>query len=210
MRYRKMIQEQFDRIVEVYTAIPLDGSISVLTGRNGSGKSLIRKQLSFRVKEKDSSKKVSHASMQQRTGLHEHMGALACMFRDTDWSPTSVNTIGFLSSATKYIQDYGGYLVLDEIEVGCGEETIMGVVQWLNGCLRERIKGTMGCCVITHSRHVVANLNYDHWFNLDGFKTADAWLNRTIKPVDIEVLKKDSHDLFKFVTEQGKKKEDRA
>lgn len=205
MRHRKAIREQFDRIVDAYDAIPLDGSISVLTGRNGSGKSLIRQQLAFRVKKKDKSKSVAHASMQQRTGLHSHMGALGCMFRDTERTPTSVNTLGFMDSAIGYVQNYGGYLVLDEIEMGCGEETLMGVVQWLNGCLRERIKGTMGCCVITHSRHVVANLDYDHWFNLDGFDTDEAWLHRPLKAVDIEVLKKDSIDLFRFVTDQKKK-----
>ena len=203
---RKSILDQYDRIVRVFREIPLDGSISVLTGGNGTGKSLIRKQLTFRVKKKEKGKTVAHASMEQRTGLHSHMGGLGCMFRDTDWTPTSVNTLEFLDKAMGYVEEYGGYLVLDEIEMGCSEETLMGIVDWLNGCLRERIKGAMGCMVVTHSRVVVERLDYDHWFNLDGFKTATGWRGRGLKPVDLEKLKKDSLDLFRYVTEQTKKR----
>jgi hypothetical protein len=79
-------------------------------------------------------------------------------------------------------------------------------VKWINGNLREAIKGTLGCMVITHSPYVVRNLKFDHWFNLDGYKTPEEWLGRKIVPVDLEKLKKDSHDLFLFVTAQGEKK----
>jgi hypothetical protein len=205
-KVRKAIEEQYDRIVEVFEAIPLDGSVSVLTGRNGSGKSLIRQQLNFRVRKKEKGKSVAHASMQQRTGGHAHMGALASMFRDTDWNPTSLNTLNFLDSAIGYAENYGGYLVLDEIEMGCSEETLRGIVLWLNEHLRPRIKGTMGCMVITHSRCVVECLDFDHWFNLDGFDTPEAWMARRMKPADLEKLKKDSLDLFRYVQSKMEKK----
>jgi len=202
---RKAVEEQYDRIVSTFEAIPLDGSISVLTGRNGSGKSLIRQQLSFRVKRKEEGKRVAHASMEQRTGLHSHMGGLGCMFRDNEATPTSLNTISFMDKAIGYVENYGGYLVLDEIEVGCGEETLLGVVAWLNKELRPRIKNTMGCMIITHSRQVVENVDYDHWFNLDGLETAEAWLGRSIEAVDLDALKKDADDLFHFVRQNMKK-----
>jgi hypothetical protein len=97
-------------------------------------------------------------------------------------------------------------MVLDEIEVGCSEETLMGMVDWINGHLREAIKGTLGCMVITHSPYVVRNLKFDHWFNLDGYKTPEDWLGRQIVAVDIEKLRKDSHDLFLYITNKDYKK----
>lgn len=201
MRDGVTVEEQFDRIVDVFSSIPMDGSISMLTGSNGSGKSLIRQQLNFRDEVKKMGKCVAHCSMSLRT---QNRGIQDAFTHDTEWKPTSINTVDFINCASNSI--HGGYLVLDEIEVGCSEETVMGVVAWLNKHLRDRIKGTLGCMVITHSPYVVRHLDFDHWFNLDGYKTPDEWLGREIVPVDLEQLQKDSHALFRFVTAQGDQK----
>jgi Fe-S cluster assembly ATPase SufC len=199
MRDGITVEEQFDRIVDIYSKIPMDGSVSMLTGSNGSGKSFIRQQLNFRDELKKISKRVVHCSMSIRT---QNRGISDAFTHDIEWKPTSINTVDFINCASNSI--HGGYLVLDEIEVGCSEETIMGVVAWLNEHLRERIKETLGCMVITHSPYVVRNLKFDHWFNLDGYNTVDEWLGRKIVPVDLEKLQKDSHALFRFVTAQGR------
>jgi len=193
---RKAILEQYDRIVDVWESIPLDGSVSVLTGRNGSGKSLIRQQLIFRVRKKVKGGRIYDASMQRRTAAHA--GGLGAFMRDTEWDPTSLNTLHFIKQT---MNRDGGLVVLDEIEVGCGEETVMALVDWLNANLREGIKDAMGCVVITHSPYVVEHLKFDHWFNLDGFDTPEAWLNRTRKPTDMDQLWKDSRELFLYVTQ---------
>jgi hypothetical protein len=199
------VEERLDKIIEVYHAIPMDGSISMLTGSNGSGKSFIRGQLLFRDEMdngKDKKRKtLAHCSMSMRT---QNRGMADAFTHDTDWNPTSLNTIHFINCASNSI--YGGYLVLDEIEVGCSEETQMGIVDWLNKNLRERIKDTLGCLVITHSRYVVANLNFDNWFNLDGYKTKEDWLNRKIVAVDTEELQKTSHELFQKINSLKPKK----
>jgi len=192
---RKAIVEQYDRIVDVYEAIPMDGSISVLTGRNGSGKSLIRQQLTFRARKKDSQARIYDASMERRTAAHG--GGLGAFMRDTSWNPTSVNTLDFIRQT---MNREHGFVVLDEIEVGCGEETVRGLVSWLNANLRDGIKNTMGALVITHSRYVVENLTFDHWFNLDGFETPQDWCQRARKTADLEQLRRDSIDLFRYVT----------
>lgn len=202
MKAGSKVEEKFDRIVDIYSQIPMDGSISLLTGSNGSGKSLIRKQLNFRDEVKSKGKRVAHCSMQLRTGLSDGSGA-AAFTHDSDWDPTSVSTVNFIQTVSRSI--HGGYMVLDEIEVGCSEETLMGMVDWLNGHLVEAIKGTLGCLVITHSPYVVRNLKFDHWFNLDGYKTAKAWLNRKIVPVDLEVLRRESNELFRFVEGESSK-----
>ena len=81
-------------------------------------------------------------------------------------------------------------------------ETIMGMTQWLNDHLRKAVKGTLGCLVITHSDFVVKNLDFDHWFNLDGYETAEAWLHREIKVVDMEQFVEQHQKLSKFVQSQ--------
>lgn len=192
---RKAITDQYDRILDVFEAIPMDGSVSVLTGANGSGKSLIRQQLIFRAKEKSDSARIYDASMERRT--KSHGGGLGAFMCDTPWEPTSLNTLNFLRQT---MNRDNGYVVLDEIEVGLGEETLMGIVNWLNANLREGIKATMGCLVITHSRYVVEHLDFDNWFNLDGYDTPEAWCSRKRKPVDLEKLLQDSHDLFRYVS----------
>ncbi len=192
-------EEQYHLIISTYKAIPMDGSISVLTGNNGTGKSLLRSQLSFRTKEANG-KNVVHASMALRTGLHSHLGGLGVMLRDAEWNATSYSTFHTIKQATRSI--HGSYLCLDEIEIGCSRETIMGMTQWLNDHLRKALKGTLGCLVITHSDFVVRNLDFDHWFNLDGYETAEAWLDREIKAVDMEKFVEQHGELSKFIQSQ--------
>lgn len=194
--------EQFDRVIEVQEAIPMDGSISLLTGRNGSGKSLVRKLLAVRAKKKH--KNVVHASMELRTGMHSQLGGLGCFFRDREESSTSSHTAYLIQTATKSL--HRGYLCIDELEVGLGEETILGTVEWLNATLRESLKDTLGCLVITHSRLVAQNLRYDHWFSLDGHKTAQEWLDRKIVPSDLDELRKHDHGFFLYVLNLTKQK----
>ena len=202
------VEEQYDRIVDVYESIPLDGTISVLTGSNGSGKSLVRKQLNFRAKKAKKGGRVVHTSMELRTGLHSNMGGLGVMVRDSEWNPTSYETFVHIETAIRSLHGY--YLCLDEIEIGCAVETVMGIVKWLNENLRAGIEDSLGCLVITHSHHVVENLDFDHFFNMDRDETAEEWLNRKIVPTDMDALKNDSMALFRFVTAHSKKRGSRG
>lgn len=195
---------QLDRVIDVYEAIPMDGSISLLTGRNGSGKSLVRKYLHLRAK-REHKKNVVHASMQLRTGTHAELGGLGAIFRDQEEASTSSHTIYLVQTASRSI--HGGYLCLDEIEVGMGEETVMGIIDWANNNLKAAIKDTLGCLVITHSRLVVQNLKFDHWFNLDGYETPQAWLDRKVVPTDLEKLSKDDHGFFLYVNKLAQEKD---
>jgi hypothetical protein len=187
---------QFERILDMQAAIPMDGSVSVLTGGNGKGKSLVRKFLAIRAKD-DHKKSLVHASMQLRTAMHSELGGLGCMFRDNEEASTSSHTAYLVQTACNSI--HGGFLCIDEVEVGLGEETILGIVKWLNANLRGKLKGTLGCLVITHSRIVVRDLDYDHWFSLDGFATAKEWLDRRIVPTDIAALRHDDLGFFRHV-----------
>ena len=198
-------QEQYDRILKTFDAIPLDGSISVLTGRNGSGKSLIRQQLTLRAKKLG--KTVVHSSMALRTGTHSHLGGLGCLVRDAPDSPTSYETFRSIQQAIRSID--GAYLCLDEIEIGCARETVMGLVGWLNEHLRAGVEGSLGCLVITHSEFVIKNLEHDNFFSLDGYNTEEEWVNRDIIPTDMEALGNDSRELFRFVSDRTREKKEK-
>ena len=197
-------EDRVDKVLVTVDAIPQDGSVCILTGRNGSGKSLLRKQMNFRLPE---GARVIHTSMDLRTGSHAHMGGLAGMVRDMDWIATSNNTFGSINTAINTVSETKNYLFLDEIEIGCGLEVVAGLVDWLNENLRKRIKGTLGCTIITHSPYVVENLDFDHWFNLDGYETPDEWINREVIPVDMEAWKEDQLEFFKVVRDRQKKKD---
>jgi len=189
-------EQQFERVLEVQAAIPFDGSVSLLTGRNGSGKSLVRKYLSIRSRD-EHKKGLVHASMQLRTGMHAELGGLGCLFRDREESSTSSHTAYLVQTACNSI--HGGYLCIDEVEVGLGEESILGVINWLNANLREKLNGTLGCLVITHSRLVVQGLKFDRWFSLDGFATPAEWLDRKVVPADLSQLREDNHGFYRHV-----------
>ena len=177
-------EEQCDEIARILDAIPMDGSISVLTGDNATGKSLVRSQLNFKVRKIDKSKNVVHSSMALRTGTHSHLGGLGVMLRDADWDSTSYSTYKSIQKAI--ISLSGSYLCLDEIEIGCSAETIMGMVAHLNESLRSAMKGSLGCLVITHHPYVVRHLDFDNWFSLDGYERAGDWLHRPQEPRDIK------------------------
>jgi hypothetical protein len=189
-------------IRDMIQAIPLDGTISVLTGGNGTGKSLVRSQLNFRLPK---GKNVVHCSMALRTGGHAHLGGLGALLRDNDDNSTSYSTFRKIQTALKSI--HGSYLCLDEIEIGCSIETTMGITNWLNDNLRQAVEGTHGCLVITHSPYVVEHLDHDHWFNMDGHKTACDWLNREIVPTDMNQYVEDQHILYKTIQKRMQKKD---
>ena len=175
-------------------AIPLTGS-TLLTGRNGSGKSLIRTQLNFRVKRELGEKVlVVHASQALRTGSFPEMGALSGMTRDLDWLPTSLSTVKCIEK----LPTEGNYVVIDEPEIGCGEETVVALTAWLNEWIANC--GAIGVMVITHNRHTAIHLKHDTFLNLDGYKTLDEWLNHKIIPTDLEALRR--NDLSKYIRDR--------
>jgi predicted ATPase len=198
----RSFEEQCDHITDMIKAIPMDGSISVLTGSNGTGKSLVRTQLSFRAKEQK--KVVVHSSMALRTGLHSELGGMGVFLRDDDWNATSYETIRSIKKAIQSTND--NFLCLDEIEIGCSTEMIMGMALWLNEHLRPGIEGSLGCLVITHSPYVVEHLEHDNWFNMDNYETAEAWLARPIEPVDLDAFIEEQQGMFKAVRGRMKSK----
>lgn len=185
--------------------------ITVLTGSNGSGKSLVRKIIGGRIGEKVGKKQpvVAQMSMELRTGGSMDGGAMNAFIRDTSWNPTGLETINKLEGLCK---QKNRYLVLDEPELGMGEELIAAMVIFLNETLPQ-LKEIFGVLIITHSRSIVQNLTIDFdFYNIEGMNK-DQWLNRVIIPQDIKKLSEDSHKLFLAIErrmKENKEKKDKT
>jgi len=197
----KNVIDHVDDLIEIAENIE-PYKITVLTGSNGAGKSMIRKILGPRIAAKlkrDETKNiVAQTSMQQRTESRPDFGALSGIMRDVDWSPTSIETIGKIKALIKNCGDR--YIVIDEPEIGMGEETVMGLVHYLNKTLRNLIKNEkcLGVMIITHSRLIVRHLKADNFVNIDGLDK-DQWVNRIIEPVDLDDLEERSNLVFREI-----------
>lgn len=184
------IDEKIERLIDIRDGIDL-GKVTILTGSNGSGKSMIRKQLGLICR--DEGIKCWTCSMDKRAGFDSARGGFMIFDRDCEWLPTSINTISNMEDfGTKTSDTYG---ILDEIEIGMSEESQYGVALYINKQLEEFRKRNRGLLIITHSKYLVRYVNADEFVNVDGM-AKEEWLNREIVPTDFEVLKKESRDLM--------------
>lgn len=193
--------KKFNRLVDIYEEIITSGGkTTILTGSNGSGKSFIRKQLYFRIKEETKNKStLVHTSMDLRSSSNPSMGALSGMARDLSWLATSFNTKHSIESTIK--QAVGNFYCIDEPELGFGEEGQLAMAQLLNAKIREIKEQCLGFLIITHSRIMVQNLDCDLFINIEGM-TKNEWLTREIKPLDLDELEK--NELFFYIRDYGK------
>ena len=96
--FSKEVKEKYDRIIDGFSVLEVD-RITVMTGSNGSGKSMIRKQLPFAMQDRlkldtpeEGQRMVVSTSMDARTGSNVNLGALSNIMNDIDWIATSQNT----------------------------------------------------------------------------------------------------------------------
>lgn len=197
--------DYIDGLIDVLSSIELH-KVTILTGRNGGGKSMIRKLLPSFLKKKEELKDlgsnlVASISMDRRAGIDAERGYLSMFDRDCEWLPTSQNT---LHSVEGLLNQKNRFLVLDEIELGMGEEVQAGLALDINSKMDEIIKNNLGVIVITHSRAMVRFLKHDNFINLEGM-SEEEWLNREIVPVSPEELKKRSDELYTALNKRLKK-----
>lgn len=206
-----------DRIVETARAIEI-GKTTILTGRNGSGKSVVRKILPSYIAKLagcDPSHCVASVSMQGRTELRSDFGAMAAIGHDAPDEPTSVASYRnvrrlfrtFLSPPSTSAGGERRFLVVDEPEIGCSDEAVLGLANYINSfnaAFHDRSK-CLGLLVITHSRLLVRHTSHDAFLNLDELDE-DAWLNREVKPLDFSQLEAFSSGLYKAIDARSKKK----
>ena len=212
MDYKDISEEHLnahvDRIVELCNEVPLH-KVTILTGGNACGKSVIRKQLALIIPDKLDDEGISHgkstvasASMQLRTESKPEWGAFSSITHDSPWSATSDATLNMINQLFRNSSD-PRYIIIDELEIGMSEELQIGFCNMLNKKLPEILEKNFGIMVITHSRHVVNTLNHDNFMNIEGM-TEDEWINREIVPIDPEDLEKWADELFKTIRDRSK------
>lgn len=209
--YSNNVKEHYDKLVGKISEFT-DKGITILTGNNGSGKSLIRKQLPFAFRDLYDLKDLSETkgwilstSMDARTSSNPDWGALSSIMNDTSWIATSQNTFSSIKRLLDTVEESkkAKYVVIDEYEIGCSEETIVALAKYINDRLHKLIadKKINGAMVISHSRLGINQIKFDHFMNIEG-KTYEEWLNREIVPTDLEEL--DKNELFFYIRDKQK------
>lgn len=130
----EILDEHIDKLLDVINSVK-ENRLTVVVGVNGTGKSLIRKQLNIRlIKDYDEHRNmVRHISQQLRTELRSDMGALACIGMDSPTDPTSISSYDLINSVMNYdMESKKYYIVLDEAEIGMSEESILGLLNYLD------------------------------------------------------------------------------
>lgn len=202
--FSENIEQHVNNLTDIMDNIPSKG-ITMLTGSNGSGKSLIRNQFIFRLAEragveaKNFKGKLGSVSMQKRTESQPEWGAMSSVMHDTPWLPTSQNTLDLID---RVIDSQFEYIIIDEPEIGMGEEIVMSLVDHLNEKFKQH--PNKGFMVISHNRYIVEHLNYDNFFNLDGLKTKEEWLNRPLIKADLNLLRENK--LYFYIRDKQKQK----
>ena len=165
---------------------------------------MIRKLLPTRIQEKlgkDSPERlVSSLSLMSRCALNSMCGIN--FLRDSEWTSTGDNTVHLLKSIINHEERF---IVLDEVELGMGEELQLATANYINSIKDEVLKKSYGILVITHSRIVAKTLKEDAFFNIDGIETKEEWLNREIIPTDLDQFAKNCDELFVAIRDRSKK-----
>ena len=201
---KEALNKHIDHILDICDSIPTD-KITILTGGNALGKSLIRKQLAFYISNKKdipANKAVISVSMQTRTESRPEYSALSGMNHDLPWCSTSDSTINLLNGMLSHAKNK--FIVIDELEIGMSREVQAGVCHMLNEKFPDILKNNYGILVITHSEDVVKNLNHDNFINIEGM-SEEQWLTRDIIPVEPKDLESWATALFKAVRDREKK-----
>lgn len=196
------MEEYIDKLVNIlYNEIDAT-KVTILTGRNAGGKSLIRKQLVFPISKQLDKKKVNipHASQQLRTDSQPELGAFSGFAHDLPWLATSDTTITTIENVFK-LKETADYLVIDEPEIGLGEELQLGLCDYLNEQIEECKKLGKGVLIICHSRIIANNINHDVFINLEGM-TKDEWVNRVPEKISVSDFNEFAKTMFAAVRDR--------
>jgi ABC-type uncharacterized transport system ATPase subunit len=202
---REDYEDYVDKLIDITNSINITKK-TLLTGRNAGGKSFIRKLLTSIIhnKYKLGGKKslVLQASQELRTKSNPELGAMSSFAHDLKWLATSNNTLNCLKQIINK-KDKASYIIIDEPEIGLGEELLIGVCDWLNNEL-----GNVNCGILitSHSRTFIDYCTVcDEWINLEGL-TKFEWLYRVPEKLNKEEFDEFSHNLFEVIRDRLNKK----
>lgn len=205
------LDEHIEQLINLREKICLN-EVTILTGDNATGKSVIRKTLWQHINDllgiKEEKSFVSDISMERRTALHPGLGGGGVFLRDCGWTPTSMETYRFIKGIFQNLNDDNDkiskrFIVLDEPEIGASKEVQKAFAKYINN-FYDKIHDNNKCyglLVITHSDEIIKNLKCDNFLNIQGL-TKEEYLNREIKDIDLEEIDEFSLNLFKAIRDR--------
>ena len=204
------IEDHIDNLIDIRDRIQLN-EVTILTGDNATGKSLIRKTLWQHINDLLGIEKqksfISDISMERRTGLHPELGGGGVLLRDCGWTPTSMETYRYIKGVFQTLNNDKRFIVLDEPEIGASKEVQKAFAKYINNFYEDIHDDNKcyGLLVITHSDEIIKNLKCDNFLNIQGL-TKEEYLNREVKDIDLEEIDKFSIDLFRGIQNRNKAK----
>lgn len=193
----EQVEFHVDNIVRITEEISKNyNGVTILTGSNGSGKSLVRKQLQIHLKRQDV--RIAHASMELRTTNYgTTMGALGGMFNDLSWLATSSTTLHLIDGIIENYTEQ--YIVIDEPEIGMSHMMAKAISKKLYNFVKNRIdENQKGLMIVTHNVDILKTFvdgDLDFSFvNLNGF-SMEEYMDSFENPPDYDFdLQKFSED----------------
>ena len=159
------LNEHIEQLINLREKICLN-EVTILTGDNATGKSVIRKTLWQHINDllgiKEEKSFVSDISMERRTALHPGLGGGGVFLRDCGWTPTSMETYRFIKGIFQNLNDDNDknskrFIVLDEPEIGASKEVQKAFAKYINN-FYDKIHDNNKCyglLVITHSDEII-------------------------------------------------------
>jgi len=201
------IDEHVDRIIDLAKTIEPD-KITILTGSNGGGKSLVRKLVAGNMQE-NHNLKMAGFSMERRTSQNHDFGALKSIHMDAPDDATSNHTCDMILRGILSNPDTENkFLVFDEPEIGVGKEILLGLMYAMQTKINERMNAGVwkGALVITHSEFFIQHFDHDVFLNIDGYKTFEQWRNRKVQAIAPETLEKWSLAMWRNIQKRIQKR----
>lgn len=204
---KENLDKHIDKIIDIAYNLPLH-QITILTGGNAMGKSVIRKIAPSAIKKalKNEGIDISENNAVASTSMEFRIKAantFAAFTNDLPWLSTADCTLNLVDGLIKVDKSHMRYIIIDELEIGMGDEVIAATCEHINLLKDAILENSYGVLVITHSRVVANYLNYDNFINIEGM-SKDDWVNREVKPANLEDFKKWANALREAIQHRQK------
>lgn len=179
------------------------GSVVVITGENGGGKSFFRRIAQQFCR--DEKVEAMHISMEGRSRVGEAPW-MTLVYGNESRNATGVLSVGTVKQGINTVQGRTtpNVIIWDEPDIGASDSTAASMGEAIFKCWQEPLPHTKACLIITHRKALVERLlplkpHYLYLGSKEGPKTVKEWLNKPIEIKDLETIQKESHERFLLI-----------